>query len=247
MRSKPPNIARKPPPTPDRVDRYDVEQRSDEWFAVRCGVITSSKFATVMASGKDGDASATRRDYLFRLAGERLTGQPAENDFENRAMRRGIEMEPAARAYYERTSGFVDLTPVGFIKRTVHKPLGDPLVVGCSPDSLVGKRKVLEIKTMRPDLLIALALRGAAGFPLEHRAQCQGSMWVAGCDECDLLCFWDGMPVNPKFLVERDDGYIKLIEEACETFAWELNQLVEKIQNMAPRSGDRHRSKDIVR
>jgi hypothetical protein len=215
----------------DIVEFFDCPQRSEEWHALRCGIPTSSVFAIVM---RDYD-SATRRDLLYKKAGEKITGVPADG-YVSRDMQRGIDMEPVARDYYARTR-FVDLEQIGFVRRTIHNPLGEPLVVGCSPDSFVGKgrRKLLQIKTMKPDLLIALAERGAAGFPSEHRAQCQGEMFVTGADELDCIFFYEGMPVAPTFSFERDEAYIKAIREACEVFAYDVRQLVAKIQSMGPK------------
>ena len=101
-----------------------------------------------------------RTKYLHRLAGEIVSGETAET-FRNDAMDRGRAMEPLARAYYERTH-LVDVEPVGFVRRTV-RPLAlaaKEFVIGASPDGLVTKRKGLEIKTMRPEFLMATKKRG---------------------------------------------------------------------------------------
>ena len=83
------------------VEIFDCEQNTDEWLRVRLGIPTASKFATVMAKGKDGKSdSKTRRDYLLDLVGERITGEPADA-FSNRHTERGHEVEPDARALYE--------------------------------------------------------------------------------------------------------------------------------------------------
>lgn len=225
----------KPKVVDDIVEVFDCPQRSEEWYELRRGVPTASVFATILANGKDGGESATRRDLLRRLAGERITGVPADTVV-TRDMQRGIDMEPAARDYYARTR-FVELEQVGFVRRTIHNPFGPPLIVGCSPDSFVGtkRKKLLQIKTMKPELLIALAEKGAAGFPSEHRAQCQGEMWVAGVDELDLMIYYDGMPVAPTFAMRRDEAYSKMLRDACEVFEYELRKLVEKIQAMGPK------------
>lgn len=228
---------KKPAPPPEDVVEVfgEVEQRSAEWFELRCGIPTASHFGTIMASSKDEEGSRTRRALLYRLAGEVLTGKPAEEKFKNRAMDRGIEMEPLARDFYARTR-FAELEQVGFVRRTIHNPFGESLVIGCSPDSFVGagRRKVLEIKTMMPELLIPLALKGAAGLPSEHRPQCMGSLWVTGADECDLMLFYEGMPVAPTFTFERNDSYIKTVSDAVEVFTYELRMLVARIRSMGP-------------
>lgn len=226
--------AQKVKPKADIVEYFEkVEQRSPEWYALRIGIPTASVFATVMASGVDSGDSITRQKLLYQMAGEKLTGKPADR-FINADMQRGIDMEPAARAFYKRTR-FADIEEIGFIRRTIHNPFGEPLIVGCSPDALIGKRKLLQIKTMKPELLIPLSLKGANGFPAEHRAQCQGELFVSDRDETDLMFFFEGMPVAPTYTIERDDLYIKRIKDACEVFAYDLRKLVERLKEMAPR------------
>lgn len=210
------------------VEILDVVQGTTDWLKARLGMPTASVFSTIMAEGRDGGASLTRQKLLYQLAGELLTGEVAEN-FTNAAMMRGKEMEPEACEHYAFTRD-VELERVGFVVRTL--PRGQR--VGCSPDRfVVGQDKVLETKTMRPDLLIELAQRGT--FPTEHRAQCHGTLWVTGRSVCDLMVFYRGMPVAPTFTLERDEIYIKQISDAVEVFDWELRKLVEKIRAMGGR------------
>jgi len=215
----------------DEVEVFDeIEQGSLDWFEIRRGCCTASNFATILASGRDGGESVTRRKLMRRLAGEIMTGEVAET-YRNAAMDRGNAMEPEARDWYSRTR-FADLSRIGFVRRTVHNPLGASFVVGCSPDSFIGKDGVLEIKTMIPELMIDVAEKGAAGFPPEHRAQVQGSLWVTGRAWCDLVIFYRNMPITPVFRVERDGVYIQELARQVEIFDYELRALVAKIRKM---------------
>lgn len=217
---------RKPPPA-DLVEVFDeVEQRSPEWDALRCGVPTASRFGTMMASGKDGGESVSRARLLYQMAGEVLSGVPAET-YVSRAMERGIRMEPAALEHYAFTRG-VEVARVGFIRRTIPNQFGGALVVGCSPDGLVGDDGGVQVKTMQPDLLVELVDRGR--FPSEHRAQCQGEMWVTGRRWWDLKIFYEGLPLSPVFRLERDEAYIAQVAAAVETFAFDLRRLVERVK-----------------
>ena len=204
----------------------DVAQRSDDWFELRRGIPTASKFAIIMADGRDGNDSVTREKYMKLLAGEIVSGQVAET-FKSEAMDRGTRMEPEARDWYARTK-FVDLTPIGFVRRTVRVPLGEDFVIGCSPDSQVDKRKGLEIKTMAPHLLGEIKERGAAGFPLGHRAQLHGTMLCCDWDEMELLLYYTGWPKPPVFSVTRDDHFIAQLKEQIEDFDYKLKRLVER-------------------
>lgn len=195
---------------------HDIEQGSAEWFGVRMGLPTASQFATIMAKGKGGGESKTRQTYLYKLAGEILTGEPMDS-FSNHHMERGHEMEPEARAYY---AFMRDAEPqqVGFITNGPK---------GCSPDSLIDANGMLEIKTKLPHLL--LAVLESDTFPAEHRAQCQGQLWVAEREWVDLVCYWPKMPPFIK-RAYRDDAYIAEIAAAVDQFNDELATLVAKWQ-----------------
>ena len=197
------------------IERFDMEQGSEEWFEARRGIPTASEFATVMAKG-DGK---TRRTYMLKLAGEILTGRPAEQ-FTNAHMERGHEMEPEARSLYALQ---MDKDPelVGFL-RNGRK--------GCSPDSLIGANGMLEIKTKLPHLLIDLLDRDR--FPPEHVAQCQGALWVAEREWIDLAVYWPGLPlyVSRQF---RDEAYIANLSSEVDRFNEDLDVLVAKIKRIS--------------
>lgn len=214
-----------PPPPKDEVEFIDVDQRSEEWHALRSGIPTASRFADIMAGG-DGKG---RTGYLRQLAGEILSGEPAEM-FQTKAMQRGIEMEPEIRDWYERTK-FADLKQIGFVKRTVRRSFARDFVIGCSPDSQVGERRGLEIKTEKPELLVARLESGARGFPSEHRAQLQGTMLVCDWEEMDLVIGYGRMP-KAEFTLMRDDVYIARLLDELERFSYDLEQLVAKIKKM---------------
>jgi predicted phage-related endonuclease len=205
----------------DVVEFFSEEeypQGSEEWFRLRLGMPTASNFAAIMAGGE----GKMRASLMRRMAGEILTDQLAET-FKSEAMARGNEMEAEARDRFAFTNN-VELERVGFVRRT----LPNGRFVGCSPDSLIGKDGVLEVKTMRPDLMIELIESGR--FPTEHRAQVHGSLWVTGRSVCKLVIYYRGMPVTPTFTVERDDRYIAEIAEAVEVFDYELRKMVERIR-----------------
>src|SRR6185369_3448743 len=104
----------------------DCDQNSPEWFAARAGIPTASKFATVLAVGKQGGKSVGRVDYLNRLVGEILTGE-VEESYSNQHMDRGRAMEDEARDLYTFESGNSPQR-VGFVRNGQK---------GCSPDSLI--------------------------------------------------------------------------------------------------------------
>ncbi|CAH1657515.1 YqaJ-like recombinase domain-containing protein [Hyphomicrobiales bacterium] len=195
----------------------DCEQGTEAWFRARAGIPTASEFGTVMAKGRGGGDSKTRQTYLYKLAGEIITGEPAIS-FTNVHMERGKVMEPEARDLY---AFMTDAEPVqiGFI-RSGQK--------GCSPDSLIGERGMLEIKTKLPALMVEALLRDE--FPPEHKAQCQGALWVAEREWIDICVYWPKMPPLIKRAF-RDESYISEMSAAVDAFNDELNTVVERIRS----------------
>lgn len=198
------------------LEIFTCDQNSDEWFRARMGIPTASEFATVLAKGKGGGDSKTRQTYLYKLAGEIITGDPMES-FSNAHMERGKVMEDDARCLYEFMTD-VECERVGFI-RSGRK--------GASPDSLVGDAGMVEIKTKLPHLMIETILRGE--FPPEHKAQCQGQLWVAEREWIDIAVYWPGMPL---FVTRatRDEEFIKQLSEGVDAFNDELDSIVARVR-----------------
>lgn len=195
---------------------FNCQQGTPEWHSCRLGIPTASMFGTVLAKGKDGGASLTRKTYLYKLAGEIITGEPMEN-YSNDHMERGKAMEAEARDLY---AFMTDLIPqqVGFIRNGAK---------GCSPDSLIGADGVLEVKSKLPHLTIECLLRGE--FPAEHKAQCQGALWVTEREWVDIAVYWKGLPLFIK-RAGRDADYINKLSAAVDEFNDELAAIVERVK-----------------
>lgn len=196
----------------------ECEQNTPEWYQARLGKPTASEFKTILGIKKDAREKVTRRTYLMKLAGEIITGEPAEG-YSNNHMERGKEMEAEARDLY---AFMKDVEPqrVGFI---VNGPKG------CSPDSLVGGKGMLEVKTKLPHLMIDCLLKDE--FPPEHKAQCQGALWVAEREWIDIVCYWPRLPLFIKRAF-RDDTYIDQLAASVDEFNAELDEIVSKLRRL---------------
>ena len=194
----------------------DIEQGTDEWLQIRAGIPTASMYATVMASGKGKAESKTRRTYMLKLAGERLTGEPMDN-YSNANMQRGHEHEPLARDAY---AFLTDTQPeqVGFIRS------GD---TGASPDALIGSDGLLEIKSKMAHLHLDVLLRDE--IPSEHVLQIQGQLWVAEREWCDFVCYCPKLQLFVK-RTHRDETVIQAIAAAVYQFNSELAEIVLRFQ-----------------
>lgn len=205
------------------VEYMTMQQGSLDWCRARMGCCTASEFATVMMKGKGGGESKTRRTYLLKLAGEILTGEPADA-IQNDHMLRGQLMENEARDYYAMRED-VELERIGFARAK----LGGGYV-GASPDSLVvGGAGLVEIKTRLPHLQLDVLLTGK--IPDEHVAQVQGQLWVTGREWCDYVSYWPRLkPLVVR--VHRDEEYIRTLSSSVEYFLDELARVVETVRAM---------------
>jgi len=198
------------------MEIFDCEQGSDEWFARRIGLPTASNFPLVLSKGVGGEASKTRQTYLYKLAGEIITGKQPSESFSNVHTERGHAMEPDARRLY---AFMTDTEPmrVGFIRNGR---------AGCSPDALIGENGLLEIKTKLPHLMIETMLKDE--FPAMHKAQCQGELLIAEREWIDLFVYWPDFPAII-MRAERDEPYIKKLSDAIDAFNAELDEVVSKV------------------
>lgn len=198
-----------------------IEQGSDEWFKIRCGKLTASRLADVIATTKTGP-SASRKNYMAQLVAERLTGTIAES-FTNSAMQHGIEHEQLARAEYELIKDMF-VSEVGFID---HPTIA---MTGASPDGLVGADGLLEIKC--PNTATHIEYLLANKVPSKYKPQmawqlaCTGRQWV------DFVSYDPRLPKNMGIFLIRyvpEPGYLDMLEQAAKEFLREADDLVEKL------------------
>lgn len=194
----------------------ECEQNSPEWYAARLGIPTASEFKKIVAVNKDAKDKKTRTEYMRKLAGEILTGEPMEN-YTNANMERGREMEDEARSLYAMIRN-CDPLRVGFIRN------GN---TGCSPDSLIGAVGGLEIKSALAHIQIERLDRDE--LPSEHRLQVQGSIWLAEREWWDFASYCPKLPLFTK-RVDRDEACIKELSASVDQFNAELHEMVEKIR-----------------
>ncbi len=163
---------------------YDVAQRSDEWYALRLGMVTASTVGALLTpTGKVAD-NDTSRKLALTLAAERITGY-AEPSRISADMWRGIDEEPLAReAYSEHRS---PVTECGFM---VRDDWG--FRIGCSPDGLVGDVGQIEIKSRLHHIHMSTILAGESA-PVAAWTQLQCALLVSGRSWIDYISYSAGM------------------------------------------------------
>lgn len=200
------------------------DQRSPEWFAERCGKVTASRVADIVARTKSGP-SASRANYLAQLVAERLTGVVAES-YSNAAMEHGTEWEPEARAAYEfRRDAAV--TEIGFV--------GHPAIqmAGASPDGLISADGLIEIKCPNTATHIETLRSGAVAG--KYQIQMQWQMACTGRAWCDFVSFDPRMPESMRLFVKRvprDAAHIAELEREVVDFLGELDETLATLATL---------------
>lgn len=197
------------------MEFVDCIQGSEEWFEARLGFVTTSNFHKVL-NKKTG-----RGLYMRKLAAERLTGL-MEESYKNEVMEKGIETEQEARRYYE-TVNDCEVEQVGFVMRDEW--------IGGSPDGLVGKESLIEIKCPLSSTHIEIIL--SEKMPSLHIPQVQGLLWITDRKWCDFVSFDPKILSRPMFCVriERDTEYFKKLAGEVGVFVNELKAIIEKIDS----------------
>ena len=199
-------------------------QGSPEWHQARLGKVTASRISDVAAKIKTG-WGASRAKYMGELIAESLTHEPTPS-FSNAAMQHGTDTEPqAAAAYAFYTDAELEL--VGFVD---HPKIDQ---AGCSPDRLIGKDGLVEIKCPQTSTHIDTLL--GSSIPKKYIDQMQWQMACTKRKWCDFVSFDPRMPPETQLFiqrVERDKERIKELEEMVVEFLTEMNEKIDRLTKL---------------
>lgn len=204
----------------------DVIQGTQEWRQARCGRLSGSDAAAMLATIKTGEAAA-RRDLRTRLVLERLVGLPGEDSFVSADMQRGKDLEPAAIAAYESTSGNL-VERVGFLEHT-------ELLAGYSPDGVVGDYDLL-VEAKCPRAANHLRYIREGKVPSEYLPQLMHGLWVSGAPAVDFFSYCPQFPERLQLFlvrVRREDVDLKSYELAVRLFLDECEKELQDVQKLA--------------
>ena len=193
----------------------DIEQGTEEWLRLRLGVPTTSNFGKIITpTGKKSKASTTE-DYLNELLGQLLAGK-LEPQTKSYAMQRGNELEPEAVRYYEHYTGR-QCREVGFVTTRDGR-------IGCSPDRLIDRDGLLEVKC--PMYKQHVKNLRAGKIDSKYIPQVQGQMLLTKRKWCDWMSYHPDMPASI-VRVERDEEYIATMCEYLDEFLGEMDEVLE--------------------
>jgi len=163
----------------------DCIQGSEEWERLRARP-TASQFHRICTPAK-GQFAASAIDYAGDILAKRagIWVEPPPSYW----MEWGVEHEGEAKEAYTSATGN-DVVDAGFIMPDHTDAYGG------SPDGLVPTDGILEVKCPSPQKLFAWHIRSDRDddyFPLEHKAQCQGLLWISGRAWIDFFAWHPGM------------------------------------------------------
>lgn len=265
----------------------DIEQGTDDWYALRCGLVTASAVGVLVTARNrapiefpcpDCGSSAgspcvskvkadtpiktvhslrqdtatvaavkeppvlevadndTARGLIVTLAAERITGR-VDPTWASMDMQRGKDEEPFARKEYGQHHAPV--TEMGFMVRQF-----DGFQIGCSPDGLVGKRGLIEIKSRRQKGHVEVVL--ADEVPAQNMGQIQCALLVSGRKWCDYVDFSNGMELYVK-RVKPDRRWFDAITKAAAHAEAAITEIVDRYTEAAADLPETERIPDLYR
>lgn len=159
-----------------------------------------------LAGEKIGDWSQESKDYAFRLAIERISGEPLDEGYQSWQMQRGQEQEPIGRMEYESITGNMVLES-GIC-------LTDDGCFGYSTDGFVELDGSVEIKSL-------VGAASIASVWIYQNIACyidqmQGGLWITGRRWIDFVAYTPQLCSIGKSLyckrIYRDEEYIEQME-----------------------------------
>ena len=193
----------------------ELIQGSPEWFEIRVGKVTASHAQAIGNNGKGLDT------YLLEVASEMFSSSEKEH-YSNEHTERGNELEPIARSMYELQND-VEVEEIGFAEYNDF--------VGCSPDGLVGKDGMIEIKC--PDDKTYFNLLMNEKIENAYIWQCQMNMLILERKWCDLVFYNPNFEKSMKiFRLEPDKEMFSKLKEGFEKAEAEITRLVSKYKEI---------------
>lgn len=194
----------------------EVIQGSEEWLALRCGLLTASEMKLIVTPSLKPAANDKQRAHLFELVAQRISGF-VEPTYIGDDMLRGTGDEIEARQRY--ADAYAPVTECGFV---TNDQWG--FTLGCSPDGLVGDDGLIEIKSRRQKFQVATIC--ARQMPDDYVMQVQTALLVTGRAWCDFISYSGGLPMVT-LRVYPDKRIQAAIIEAATAFEEAAAQYIE--------------------
>ncbi len=167
----------------------DLYQGTEEWMAARCGMLTASEMSLIVTPTLKAARNDKEKAHLYELLAQRISGY-VEPRYVSDDMLRGQDDEVEALTLYAKH--FAPTESVGFI---TNDKWG--FTLGYSPDALVGRDGLVEVKSRRQkfqiETFVVHILEGT--IPADFVIQIQTGLLVTERAWCDLVSFSGGLPL----------------------------------------------------
>ena len=198
------------------MEIIDCPQYSEQWFQETLASVGGSSISSVCAKGQ----GKMRKNLLYRMAGEYLTGKPYEG-YSNFNMERGLEEEGKSLEAYELITGF-EIQKVGLCRREPHKHY--------SPDGLIHSDGIAETKSAIPSIHIErIDTDKVEG---NYIKQMQWGLFICERTWCDFISYSPLVSVRPIWVKRffRDEKLIKEMNDECDKFIKDLLEITNRIK-----------------
>jgi len=195
----------------------DIDQNTDEWLMLRCGVVTASVVKQLLTPTLKiaKNQSVVSMAYDFAAQRELMHVEKTPQTYH---MMRGHLEEELARDVY--SDNYAEVTKCGFVRNDTHG-----FILGYSPDGLVGDDGLIEIKSRIQKYQLQTIINGEV--PDEYILQLQTGLLVTEREWIDFISYSNGMPLFVK-RVYPDSEMQSIIIEAVEAFYDRVEVLQEE-------------------
>jgi len=188
-------------------------QRSAEWFELRRGLPTCSRFDKIITAAT-GKPSSAQESLINELIAESIL--PPEQGvvkYVSEEMEQGMILEAEARCCYELNHASAPVTEMGFL-------MHDSGLFGGSPDALVGDDGGAEIKC--PSGPVHIGYFRAGVLPDCYKQQVHGYLAVTGRPWWDFFSYCRNLP--PFHIRINRDSYTAALAAELMKFSVKYNE-----------------------
>jgi hypothetical protein len=200
------------------IERFDIQQNTEEWLKIKLGKFSASTCDALLMDKK----TVGYTGLIQKIIEERVTGNPSESKkFQGNSFTdRGHELEPMARTDYE-FRNLVEIKQIGVIEL-------DEWVL-CSPDGLISSDGLYQAKC--PIFNTQLEYLKTKKVPANYYKQLQFELYVSGRDYNVFNSYHPYLP-PVDIIVNRDEIMIAEIEKRLAEAKAEVLAEIEFINSL---------------
>ncbi len=198
--------------------RFDIQQNTDEWLAIKVGKFSASTCAELLMDKK----TSGYKGLIDKIVEERMTGNPTESKkFQgNQFTDRGHELEPVAREDYE-IRNFKEVKIIGVIEL-------DEWVL-CSPDGLIDDDGLYQAKC--PIFNTQKGYLKSKKVPTNYYKQMQFELYVSNRNYNIFNSYHPNLPAFD-VAIYRDESMIDEIKQRIKEAKQEVESEIKYLKSL---------------